>query len=277
VADFVILNLIVSGHLRDVEIEVPGGRLQWIAWRYRDKYPVFYQGAGEGRLLLSVDDSVGEREAQWISDIFSALIDLVHGPSGMTLGLVEVPAPLVASGEIVAEEVANLLEPLDSRLVHLTSGWWPTDDPIWTALHALPAVLASASGSHDYCLPAALLYYKLSTSEFAFLGDSVSWALSDEGHEMPSSAMTKRGSSKRFTTPSRPSKPSSAASHRKTTDGFASAYATLASTRTRKWASARCRANRSSMSSSASGRRATRERPTQEGLRRVHAGSRTSS
>jgi hypothetical protein len=43
-------------------------------------------------------------------------------------------------------------------------------------------VLASTA-SRDEGLPAALLYHKLSTAEFAFLGDDVGWALSDEGHE----------------------------------------------------------------------------------------------
>jgi hypothetical protein len=52
-----------------------------------------------------------------------------------------------------------------------------------------PGVLATAgTGDRDRALPAALLYYKLSTSEHAFLGDSVTWALGDGGEEIADSS-----------------------------------------------------------------------------------------
>src|SRR5262249_11010308 len=60
-------------------------------------------------------------------------------------------------------------------------------DPIREALNFLPRVLAAAHGDHDAPLPSALLYYKVSTAEFAFLGDSIGWALSDEGRQSPES------------------------------------------------------------------------------------------
>jgi len=36
------------------------------------------------------------------------------------------------------------------------------------------------------------MYYRLSTSEFMFLGDSISWALGDEGAEIPTSALERQ-------------------------------------------------------------------------------------
>jgi hypothetical protein len=49
----------------------------------------------------------------------------------------------------------------------------------------LPKVLASAGGHYGRGLPGGLLYYRVSTEEFAFLGDSIEWAMSAEGHEPP--------------------------------------------------------------------------------------------
>jgi hypothetical protein len=183
---FVILNLIASGHFASLTVEIPQGRIGWIRWKPEDGVSRSYQGAVEGRLVIELGADAEERDAQWVAEVLSALLDLVHGPSGITLGVLEVPAEAVTEGEVSEEDVRKELALFDPRWEHATSAWWPTDHPIWTSLQALPAVLEA--GDRDRGLPAALLYYKLSTAEFAFMGDSVTWALGEEGTQVAESA-----------------------------------------------------------------------------------------
>jgi hypothetical protein len=170
---------------------IPNGSVGWVEWRPRDRHPVEYQGKPEGRLTLRLNDGFDEREASWIADVISALLDLVHGPSGMRLAVAEVDEATLERG-LEGAEIAQGFDVFDERRADADDGWWPTDDPISIVLIALPAVLGAASGDHDHGLPAALLYYKLSTSEFAFLGDSVTWALGKAGRQVPESAFDRQ-------------------------------------------------------------------------------------
>ena len=170
---FVVLNLVASGHLARIDVVTPQGRIGWVEWRPRDRHPIQYQGEAEGRLVVHLDNGFDEREAEWIADVISALVDLTHGPSGIRLAVAHVGDALLARRFVDAAEVVASFDPFDERVTASDDGWWPTDDPIRIALAALPTVLSSGDGDHDRGLPAALLYYKLSTSEFAFMGDSI--------------------------------------------------------------------------------------------------------
>jgi hypothetical protein len=191
VPSFVVLRLIASGHFAGLEVAIPNGSVGWVEWRPRGRHPVEYQGKPEGRLTLRLNDGFDEREANWIAEVISALLDLIHGPSGMRLAVAEVDEQTFEHG-LDGAEVAQGFDVLDERRADADDGWWPTDDPIRILLIALPAVLGSAAGDHDQGLPAAALYYKLSTSEFAFLGDSVTWALSEAGRGVPESAFDRQ-------------------------------------------------------------------------------------
>lgn len=183
---FLIINLFASGHLARIDVQVPQGTVKWVEWEDEDKYPRSYDGEAAGRLVLRLSRPYGETEAQWIADVLGALIDLVYGPTGVSLATLEWELDEVRP-RASAEEIYNSLDVFDPRAGAVRGWWWPTDDPIMWALAALPAVLGSTS-SHDHGLPAALLYYKLSTADYAFLGDDMRWAMSDEGHEPPSSS-----------------------------------------------------------------------------------------
>ncbi len=165
---------------------MPQGTVKWVEWEDEDKYPRSYDGEAAGRLVLRLSPPYGETEAQWIADVLGALIDLIHGPSGLSLAALEWELDEVRP-RASAKEIYNSLDVFDPRAEAVRESWWPGDDPVMRALAALPAVLGSTS-SHDHGLPAALLYYKLSTAEYAFLGDDIRWAMSDEGHEPPSSS-----------------------------------------------------------------------------------------
>lgn len=182
---YLVMSLAASHRLRDTDVQVPDGRIRWVEWR-RDTVPqIAYQGGPPGRFVV-LKDGPDPRGAQWIADTLSALIDLIHGPSGTSLSTVEIPREWTERGHVVFDD----LERLDAwRFAYLHDhAWWPTDDPIREALELLPAVLASARGRPDRGLPAALMYYKTSTAEFAFLGDGITWALGDEGDQAPDSA-----------------------------------------------------------------------------------------
>jgi len=187
VPNYLILRLVASGHFAGLDVKLPHGRLGWVAWRPKDASPVEYQGQPEGRLTLRLDSGYDAREGQWIAEVLSALLDLAHGPLGITLAVTEVTDAALEEGVVDAAVLAEQFDVLDERWADLGHGWWPTDDPIRDVVDALPAVLAT-SPDHDHGLPAALLYYKLSTAEFSFLGDSISWALSDEGRRPSESA-----------------------------------------------------------------------------------------
>jgi hypothetical protein len=189
-ASFVTLNLVASGHFTGLDLAIPNGRIGWVEWLPRDRHPVTYNGEAEGRLTVHLDAGFDESEAEWIVDVLSALLDLIHGPSGLRLFVARVDNELAP--RVQAADVAAGFDILDDRLTAVDEDFWPSDDPIRIALTALPKVIALAGGDHDRALPAALLYYKLSTSEFAFMGDSISWARSDEGHQLPRSAFDRQ-------------------------------------------------------------------------------------
>lgn len=179
---FLIVRLIASGHLAQTDVTIPHGRIRWIEWLPASGEPVSYQGETEGRLLLDLQAPADQAEAQWIADVLSGLLDLAHGPSGMPLEVTPVDIP--DNGPLLAHQVLHDLHPFDPAHAAVSESWWPSDEPIALALLALPDVLASAA-QPDRGLPAALLYYRASTVEYAFLGDSISWARSDEGHQPP--------------------------------------------------------------------------------------------
>ncbi len=180
---FLIINLLASSQLARIDVHVPQGTVKWVEWEDEDKHPRSYDGETAGRLVLHLSRPYGEIEAQWIADVLDALIDLGHGPFGLSLAALEWELDEVRP-RASAEEIYNSLDGRDPRAAAVREPWWPGDDPVMVALAALPAVLGSVS-SHDHGLPAALLYYKLSTAEHAFLGGDIRWAMSDEGHEPP--------------------------------------------------------------------------------------------
>lgn len=185
VPTFLIVRLIASGHLADTDVAIPHGRLRWVEWVPPGRATaVRYQDEREGRLLLDLRPPADEQEAQLIADVICALLDLAHGPSGMTLEIV--PVGVQDGCRVSADDLLKDLHPFDPVYNAVAESWWPTDDPIKTALLCLPDVLAS-SPHPDQGLPGALLYYRVSTAEYAFLGDSISWARSEEGQLPPRS------------------------------------------------------------------------------------------
>jgi hypothetical protein len=184
---FVIPNLIVSAQLRDVDVVIERLRLSWIEWKSESVGT--YGQLPEGRLVILTPDDEGEREALWIADILMGLLDLIHMESGRTLRLIEVPPKWIAAGALSAKRVEALVNPMSwGRPSDIEVNFWPTDRPISKALRFLPAVIASAGRKQDTVIPGAILYYKVSTAEHAFIGDSVSLACGEAGDESPPSA-----------------------------------------------------------------------------------------
>jgi hypothetical protein len=179
-----------SGQFASLDVRIPQGRVGWIGWRRRDKYSRTYGGEPEGRLTLSLGEDYDESEAQWIADVTASILDLLHMPSGMKFGIVRLDQAILDQQFVDADVVAEALEEGDERWIDVGQSFWPTDEAIRAALAALPAVLATLD--HDRGLPTALMYYRLSTSDFAFLGDSITWALSDEGAAVPPSALDRQ-------------------------------------------------------------------------------------
>ena len=186
VRHFLILDLIVSSHLAAVDSRLSFGRVRWTRWEGRE-FPVTFGGESEGRLFITLEDATEERDAQWVADVLCALIDLTHGPLGMTLSVSEVEEAVADARVVRQEDFTERLELFDPAWTAAHGGWTPTDGPVTEALRVLPAVLASVErGDRDSALPATLL---LSTSEYAFLGDSVAWALGEEGEQIAESAL----------------------------------------------------------------------------------------
>src|SRR5438093_4717511 len=109
----------------------------------------------------------------------------------MTFGVIKVDSGMLEGKSVDPEDIAETLEDMDERWVHLRQSYWPTDEAIQAALTALPAVLES-DRHHDSGLPVALQYYRLSTSEYAFLGDRISEVLSGQGPDAPTSALDRQ-------------------------------------------------------------------------------------
>jgi hypothetical protein len=175
-----------SSEFAETTVDIPHGRIGWVRWHPRPSSTgVGFNGRDEGRLTLQLDAPHGDVEAQWTTDVLCGLLDLGHGPSGITLEAVEVELP--ASRVLLADDLLRGLDILDERADAISGMWWPTDGPIHSALECIGPVLASSPGHYDRGLPGGLLYYRVSTQEFAFLGDSIGWARSDEGRVPPAS------------------------------------------------------------------------------------------
>lgn len=176
--------LVLTAHFRDLDVTVGAFRVSWIEWleKKENQLVTFGHEVG-GRPVLTSTEDLGEHDPQWVTDVLTGLIDLLHGPSGMTMGVVEIPAEWLDSAVLSAEDVEGKQDLWSRRPSDLFGSWGIGDGPVEETLKLLPRVVAATGGDHSAPLVSAILYYKASTAEFAFLGDGVGWAMSDEGRE----------------------------------------------------------------------------------------------
>jgi hypothetical protein len=149
-----ILTLGATSSLRATDIALPGvGSIKWVGWLTDRDRRVSINAESAGRLVIVLQENTSPREAQWVADTLAGLVDLIHGPSGMSYSILEIPLESVTEQKVDVEKLEATLQ--DSFLLPLSDYYFPTDGPIAEALRHLPSTLATGQGNHDRGLPAA--------------------------------------------------------------------------------------------------------------------------
>jgi hypothetical protein len=206
---FLLHKLFARGAtFRGREFTFPGGRIVWVRFSMSgDRLTMHVGWAGEepvildppegsedwldkhpeaGRLVILAKD---QRTAAVVSDAIGAMLALLHGALGMHYPAIEIPAEWVERGEILLADLdalsADWRVPLEERL-HPRTGAWVPDRELVTVLEHLGALLSHGDGKDEGAL-AAVVFWRLSTEDYAFEGDAIAEVLGerDEGPRTP--------------------------------------------------------------------------------------------
>jgi hypothetical protein len=146
-------------------LDPPEGSDDWL-----DKNPE------AGRLILLVED---ESVAPVVADAVGAMLALLHGRLGLHCTAVEIPCEWVERGEVFVADVEALLAArhvaLEERL-SARSGAWVPDLVLAAVLEHMEALLAHGDGRNEGAL-AAVVFWRLSTEDYAFEDDDISEVL----------------------------------------------------------------------------------------------------
>jgi hypothetical protein len=191
----------VTSDVEGREWHFEGGRIRWVRWetgeqpsgtlsmpRISESGMVEMGAAHEGRLVVDLDEGVDRERAQLVADALSGLVDLVSGPWGMQLTLLELPEHLANHELLYAKEVDERSERhgwmMPPNLAFGTR--WALD--VGDSLDLLDPVIRDADAGGG--LLSALVFLFVSHLEFAFLGEDVEYVLEQgEDEETPESAI----------------------------------------------------------------------------------------
>jgi hypothetical protein len=206
---FLVHKLLARGAMfRGREFTFPGGRIVWVRFSIPgERLRMHVEWAGEeppildppegsedwldthpeaGRLVILAED---DRTAVVVGDAIGAMLALLHGALGMHYPAIEIPAEWVERGEILAADFAAVYAdrrvPLEERL-HPRTGVWVPDRALFTVLEHLDALVSHGDGKDRGAL-AAVVFWRLSTEDYAFEGDDIGEVLAepDEGPRTP--------------------------------------------------------------------------------------------
>jgi hypothetical protein len=129
-----------------------------------------------GRLILLVED---ESVAPIVADAVGAMLALLHGRLGLHCTAVEIPCEWGgARGGLCRRRVEALLATRHVALERLSarSGAWVPDLVLAAVLEHMEALLAHGDGRNEGAL-AAVVFWRLSTEDYAFEDDDISEVL----------------------------------------------------------------------------------------------------